>query len=125
VVPAGLERLIHVRVGREEVDRFLQKLRRGGTYYIDDRFLHSLRQGMYVTVNSDHRILAAIAGIYTTHGYLAGPAAALTYAGLQDYRARTGENRTALVMTEKSPRLNKAAVAEALGTTEERLAEFF
>jgi len=94
VVPAGLERLIHAWGGIEEVDRYLQKLRRGGTYYIEDRLLRNLRQGLYVTVNSSPRILAAIPGLYTTHGYLTGPAGALAYAGLQDYRARTGERMT-------------------------------
>ena len=122
LVPAGLERLIYAYGGSEAVERYLQRLRIGGSYYIDDRMLKNLRQGIYVTVNSSPRILGAIPGLFTTHGYLAGPAGALAYAGLQDYRARTGENRTALVMTERSPRIDSAVVADALGTTEEILA---
>lgn len=121
VVPAGLERLISACGGPGEGDRFAEKLHRGGTYYAEDGFLKNLRQGIYVTVSSGRRIRSTIPGVYTTHGYLMGPAGALAYAGLQDYRARTGESRPALVMIARSPRRDKTVVAETLGITEQKL----
>lgn len=121
-VPPGLERLIYAFGGELEVEHYLQKLRLGETYYMDDRLLHNLRHGMYATVSSSRRVISTIPAMYTTHGYLAGPGTALTYAGLQDYRARTGENRPALIISEKSPRLSLDLVADALGTTEETIA---
>ena len=120
-VPAGLERLIHARGGAEEVCRFADCLHSGKTYYAEDRFLQNLRQGIYVTVSSERRVLETIPTAYATHGCLLSAASALAYAGLQDYRARTGASRTALVMTEKSPRQDKSLVACAMGVDETEL----
>lgn len=121
VVPEGLERLIDVYGGPEESNRFAETLRRGGLYHVEDGFLGRLRRGIYVTVSSDRRILDTIPSAWATHRYLMGPSSALAYAGLQDYRARTGEMRTALVMTGKSPRKQAAAVAQAMGKSMEEL----
>lgn len=121
VVPEGLERLISIYGGPEETDRYVQTVRRGNTYYADDGFLQRLRQGIYVTVSSEKRILSTIPSAWATHRYLLSPAGALTYAGLQDYRARTGVMRTALVMTEESPVCSARTTAEAMGLSEEAI----
>ncbi len=123
LVPEGLERLIDVYGGPEEANRFVEILRRGGLYHVEDGFLRRLRRGIYVTVSSDKRILGTIPNAYATHRYLLSPASALAYAGLQDYRARTGEMRTALVMTGKSPRTAADTVASAMGVSAEELKE--
>ena len=115
IVPVGLERLIHAFGGQEEVLRYVDAVRRGSSYYIDDKMLHSLRQGIYVTVNSERRILSTIPAVYATHRYLLSPYSALIYAGLQDYRSRTGENRTALIIADKSPICDAATVASVMG----------
>ena len=114
-VPAGVERLIHACGGTAAVEQYLDALRQGKTYYAEDRFLQQLRQGIYVTVTSQQRILETIPNVYTTHDYILSLSSALNYIGLQDYRARTGECRNALILTEKSPRTDAAMVADALG----------
>ncbi len=121
VVPTSLERLIHNCAGAGEVERYLDALRRGGNYYLDDLLLHRLRQGLYVTVTSNQRVLSTIPSIYATHQYILSPYSALAYAGLQDYRSRTGESRTALVLAEKSPIRDSQTVSYALKITEEQL----
>ena len=123
VVPESLERLISAYGGPSEVDHFVETVRRGGTYYADDAFLQRLRQGIYVTVSSERRILSTIPSAYSTHEYLLAPASALAYAGLQDYRARTGALRTALILTEKSPALDQELIAKILGISEQGLAK--
>lgn len=115
VVPFGLERLIYAYGGIEEVQRYLEALRRGGSYFLDDKMLHGLRQGIYVTVSSRRRVRETIPSVYSTHSYLFSPYAALAFAGLQDYRSRTGASRYALVMCERSPACDTETVAEALG----------
>ena len=125
VVPVGLERLIHGTAGVEEVERYLDAVRHGGNYYMDDLLLHRLRQGLYVTVTSNHRMLSTIPNIFATHHYILSPYSALAFAGLQDYRARTGESRTALVLAEKSPVCDLPIVASSLGITEEQLKQYF
>ncbi len=121
VVPEGLERLIHGCGGVEAVERYLDICRRGGTYYPDDALLEQLRRGMYVAVVSGRRMLATIPSIYSTNGYVLSPYASLAYAGLLDYRSRTGESRCALVLSEKSPEKDLDTVAAALGITSREL----
>ena len=125
VVPSGLERLIYTVAGSQEVEKFLEAQRRGSTYYLDDLLLHRLRQGLYVTVTSDHRVLSMIPKIYSTHRYILSPYSALSYAGLQDYRSRTGESRTALLLAEKSPIRDAQTVASALNISVDALKNYF
>lgn len=121
VVPSGLERLIYGFGGAEEVARYLDAVRRGRTYYVEDAFLHRLRQGLYATVSSQKRILDIIPSTFGVHRYVLSPYSALAYAGLQDYRSRTGESRYALILAEKSPLRDADVVANALGINEEML----
>ena len=87
--------------------------------------LHRLRQGLYVTVTSDHRVLSMIPKICSTHRYILSPYSALAYAGLQDYRSRTGESRPALLLAEKSPLRDAQTVASALNISVEALEDYF
>ena len=121
VVPDGLECLIHAYGGAQEVSRYVEVLRRGGTYYIEDNLLHVLRRGLYVTVSSDRRVLNTIPKVYGSQRYLLSPCSALAFAGLQDYRSRTGESRWALVLAERSPGCDTEIVADALGISREKL----
>ncbi len=115
VAPAGIERLIYACGGCEEVGRYLDAVRQGRTYYVEERFLQQLRRGIYVTVTSQQRILETIPNVYATHDYILSLSSSLNYIGLQDYRARTGECRNALILTDNSPRNDAALVADALG----------
>lgn len=124
VVPEGLERLIYGIGGKEETARYLEALRKGGNYYVEDMMLHRLRKGLYVTVSSRSRVASTIPTVFGTHSYVLSPYAALAYAGLQDYRARTGESRTALLLEERSPLLDEETVSAALGITAETLKEY-
>ena len=103
VVPEHLERLISAYGGADETRRYMDAVRSGTCYYADEGFLHRLRQGFYVTVSSEKRITETIPSAMSTHRYLLNPSAALAYAGLQDYRAKTGSMRMALVMSETKP----------------------
>ncbi len=120
-VPAGLERLIYEVGGTAEVGRYLEVLRQGCSYYVADKLLRELRRGIYVTVTSQRRILDTIPSVYGTHSCLLSPYAALAFAGLQDYRSRTGESRYALVLSEKSPACDLKTVAGALGISPQEL----
>ena len=120
-LPEDLERLIYGCGGREEVDRYLQCCRRGGMYVPSDRVLVKLRDGIFVSVISGQRMEKSIPGVYTTHGYLLSPYTALAYAGLLDYRAKSGQLRHGLVLAEKSPVCDCETVCRALEITPEQL----
>ena len=123
-VPDGLERLICMYGGHYEVEQYLEAVRTGSTYYVEDSFLQRMRQGIYVTVSSEKRIRQVIPSAYSTHGYLLTPTDALAYAGLQDYRSRTGEMPTALIMTENSPETALDTLSQILGVSEESLKQY-
>lgn len=120
-VSIGIERLIYEFGGAEEVERYLDALRQGRSYYVDDRMLRQMRQGIYVTVNGDSRIRNTVANVWATFSCLMAPCAALCYAGLQDYRARTGEGKCALVMSENSPRAYSEEMTQLLNITHQEL----
>lgn len=119
--PENLERLIYGCGGTGEVERYLESCRRGGLYVPGDGVLAKLRNGMFVSVISNHRMEKTIPGVYTTHGYLLSPYTALAYGGLLDYRAKTGQLRHALVLAEKSPSRDAQTVCRAMKITKEEL----
>ena len=50
-----------------------------------------------------------------TTGCLVSPYDALCYAGVQDYRAKSGQNRMCLVLSQRDPALDATVLADALG----------
>lgn len=122
-LPTDLERLIYECGGIPEAARYLEACRTGKAYFPNDAVLSRLRSGLYVSVVSSQRIEATIPSAYRTHGYVMSPHSALAYAGLLDYRAKTGETGYAVVFSEKSPASDAQTTAEALGIPAEKLKE--
>lgn len=116
VIPAQLERLIWESGDLQEMEDYLGCCETGRTYYPEELILQNLRRGLYVSVVSSHRVSQTVSGVYASHGYLLNPGGALTYAGLQDYRAKKGQLRQAVVLTSRSPALDSTFVAQAIGT---------
>ncbi len=124
VIPESLERLICECGGKREVLNYLLAAQTGGTYVPEEPVLSKLRDKLYVSVVSSQRIQRTIPGAYATHGYLHSPGSALAYAGLLDYRAKTGIMRPVVIFADRSPSLSKSIVAEAMGMTEEELESY-
>lgn len=114
-LPVGLERLIFAAGGEGEVARYLEAVRRGGTYCPNELVQESLRRGMYVSVVSRQRMETTLRSVYAATGTILSPYDGLCHGGLLDYRARAGENRQALVLSGKSPILDKTVTAAAFG----------
>lgn len=125
MLPESLERLVCAVGGFPEVEKYLYCVRRGLTYYVDDAILQELRRGIYITVISQPRIQNTIPNVYGTSGYVLSPYDALAYAGLMDYRSRTGESRCALILSEKSPECDLNYVADALKVATLELKAYF
>lgn len=102
-LPRNLERLISATLGYEETARYLDCCRTGAIYVPKEEDFETLRAGLFASVISDDRVQNSIFNVHRTSGYVFGPYSALAYGSLQDYRAKTGESRTALLLTEKSP----------------------
>ena len=90
-------------------------------YIPDEELLARLRSGLYVSVVSSKRLERIVPGVYRSHCLLLSPATALTYAGLQDYRAKSGISCHAVVLSEESPQRAVQTLAPMLGIGEEEL----
>lgn len=122
-LPEHLERLIFEAGGVSEVERYLEACRRGAAYIPNDASLAKMREGLSVSVVSSQRIGQTIPSVFRTHNYVLAPGGALAYAGLMDYRAKTGQARNAVILADKSPILDADFTAAALGITREALVE--
>ena len=122
-MPAHLERLICGALGHDEAFRFSQACELDEEYSLLPMNAEKLRKGMFAAVVSSTRLSGTIHSLYRTNDYVLGPAAALAYSGLLDYRAKTGENRQALLLAERSPICDREFVAKAMNITELQLKE--
>ena len=73
------------------------------SYTVDEELLPVLNAGFFATVAGDNRATDTINSIYRTNSYIADPKTALCFAGLQDYRSRTGESQITLILSEQTP----------------------
>lgn len=112
--PGGLERLVRVSLGLRQAQQFAFARDNGDTYYVPREYRDPFA-GIYASVVGDRRIPRVIANVHATNGYILCPYSALIYAGLMDYRANTGCNGQALIISETSPMHCEDAVARALG----------
>ena len=121
VVPRNLERLICGILGEEANAHYLQCCNAGRTYTVAADDLKRISAGMFAAVISDSRMATIIPGVYRTRQYVLSPYAALAYGSLQDYRAMTGHTRPAILLSERSPMLDRQMVCQLLHKNEMEL----
>ena len=120
-LPENLERLVWATLGVDENLRFCDICSTGRPYTILNPKLELLRSGMYATIISADRLQALIPSVYRTTQYIFDPQTAMAFGGLQDYRAKTGENRLALLLAEKSPAHYSKQIAVMMDISEQEL----
>lgn len=120
-VPGALELLIHDRMEWDDVEKFVELAKKGGTWYLSAEEHRHLRQGISAAVVGDSRIRLAIPNLYKTNGYILCPYSALVYTGLMDYRSHPGKRRAALMLTEYDPRQSRETVIRALAISDREL----
>lgn len=122
-LPVELERLVYGVFGCDKTQQYRTICQHGGLYVPPSEGFSSLKSGMYAAVVSMARVDALIPSVYRTNSYVIGPYTALAYGGLMDYRAKTGQTRTALVLAERSPMQDAAETARSMSMTEQKLSE--
>lgn len=120
-LPENLERLVSATLGVEENLRFCELCSKGRLYATRPGDLEILRNGMYASVVSAERLTALIPSVYRTSGHIFDTQTAAAFGGLQDYRAKTGETRLALVLSDRSPVHSSAQIAAAMEISEQEL----
>lgn len=119
--PENLERLIFATQGVEENLRYCEICESGRLYTVLPGAVERLRKGMYAAVTSQERLRALIPSVYRTAGYIMESQTAMAYGGLQDYRANTGENRLALLISDRSALCDSKNVAQSMEMSEQEL----
>lgn len=113
--PAYLEQLIFATQTREEFARFQDIVSAGGVYTADEEGAAAITEKLCASVVGSTRADSVIASVYRTNDYFIDPITALVYGGLQDYRARTGENRMTVLLADYSPKCYAERIANAIG----------
>ena len=120
-LPENLERLICATLGVDENLRFCAICSSAKVYAALPGMHQTLRDGMYATIISADRLQSLIPSVYRTTDYVFDPQTAMAFGGLQDYRARTGESRLALLISERSPVHFSAQIASSIEISEQEL----
>lgn len=102
--PDRVERLIFDRFGREENLRYLDTCRRARAFKITQEQQDVLENRFFAAVASDKRVESIMGSLARNNNFMLDASAAMAYCALQDYRARTGESRTTLIMADRNPR---------------------
>lgn len=95
----GLEQLIFITLGPEEVKRFAIACQTKRTYHLAEDLLYKLNDRIFVAVVSDTRVVNVIQSFQSSVGYALDRTAAISFAALQDYRARVGENSVTMIFS--------------------------
>lgn len=121
--PSGIERLIYGTMGFEETMKYVSCVQRKGVYHIRPDMLKQLNQGMYVSVVGKDRVEPVISSVYRSNNCILDPYTAVSYGGLQDYRAKTGESNPTVLLWEKSPMHFLPAIQNATGLKKSEIEE--
>lgn len=115
IVPEAFELLLYEIQGEDAAKEFALAVDARGNYTVNATAYPLLKRGMYASVVGQKRLLDIIPNVYSATGYVLCPYSALTYSGLMDYRAMSGENGPALMISKWSPLHCKDTVAKAMG----------
>lgn len=118
-----LERLICGMLGVSEVLRYREICAKGGVFTLTAEATKQLSRGIFCAVVSEDRLSSVVSNVYRTNSCILGPNTAAAYGGLMDYRGRSGESRTALLLADQNPADHKAFLATAMNMTPDALDE--
>lgn len=99
----GLEGWLWLELGYEEVARFLASSKKKAIYRLDAAPLEQFRTGIFAAVVGDYRVKNVLDSFPHTNNYQMEVGTARSFAALQDYRAKTGENNNTLLFTRNVP----------------------
>lgn len=116
-IPFGIERLIFETLGFEENIKYLDVLGKKRLYQIRPDMVRHLSAGMFVSVVGNDRVESVINSVYRSNGCILDPYTAVSYGGMQDYRAKTGESSPTVLLWEKNPFQFSSIAQNATGLT--------
>ena len=119
--PAGFERLLYEVLGQHEAVRYGEAVERGDRFRLEASQRNQLRKELAVTVISQRRLRFLMPNIYRDGVWTPDPYTAMSYAGLVDHRAHTGDTGMGLIISQEDPTFHADVLERELGITEPAL----
>ena len=116
-----LERLICGTLGTDSAAKYFAVCEKGGVYTLNAEQTKALSDGIFAAVVSSDRLNNVISNVYRTSSCVLDPVTAAAYGGLMDYRTRSGEGRTALLLADQSPADFEVVVCDAMNVSAQEL----
>ena len=99
----GFEALLWLEFGYQETEIYAQSVQSKRTYRLKEWKLDQFRKDLFPTVVGDNRVKNVIDSTLRTNNYRMEKSTARAFAALQDYRAKTGENKNTLLISRNAP----------------------
>ena len=120
LISSNLERLLyHLADGNSDyIAAIMEKLKLEGKYTVTDSVLSKLKESFYGGFATEEQTKATIKSTYEKYGYIMDTHTAVAQSVLEQYRAETGDNTTAIVVSTASPFKFPASVVSAIEQSE-------
>lgn len=99
----AFEGLLWLHFGYVESASYVSCTERRDTYRLRLPALEQFRKDLFCAVVGDQRMQNVVESIWQTNQYRMETATARAFAALQDYRAKTGENKNTLLISQNNP----------------------
>ena len=90
-------------LGHEQAQRLISVASRKGTFSLSEEEHAQFAKGIYPVAIGPDRSDTVISSVRSSTGYIIDSSAAITYGGLQDYRAQTGESCLTILLAQFAP----------------------
>ena len=100
-IPRYLECYIHRKFGREQVTCYQDAVSAKTGFLLEEEKMNLLRQELFAAVVSANRAESIRSSFASTNHYSITFDAAVSYGGLQDYRASSGISKDTLILVKK------------------------
>ena len=100
--PSGLEALLWLVYGPAQAQNYLSCVQAGTIYHLDPLLLNELQKNLFIAVVGQRRVADVTSSALHTDHYAMEQGTARAFGALQDYRAKTGENRNTLLFAHET-----------------------
>lgn len=122
VMRSGIEAMLFLLTSSAEVSCFMTCCENGKVYDIGE--INPFIGNYYCTVAGNNRVEQSINSLFRSNHYIIDPDGAISFSGLQDYRAGTGAGILTMLFSESSPLNFSRVISEATGITEKTVSEY-
>ncbi|VBB08676.1 threonine synthase n terminus [Lucifera butyrica] len=116
LISSNVERFLYhmTRGNTEQVRHWMEDLKTGGSYRVDETTLRQIQEVFWADWVSDRSALQSIQEVYGRYGYVMDPHTAVAWKVCETYRQQTGDKTPAVIVSTASPFKFNASVLQAV-----------